>query len=498
MSLFAHVAPLGITCLLDSSHGEPGGGAVRNNTVEDLVVVVPGIMGSRLAVAGREVWSPSPGAVWEVIRTFAGSVRDLGLPKDIGDDHPGDGVEPVGLFGSLHALPGVWPLIAGYDGLLEWLRGTFTLRETTPDAPGNLVEFAYDWRLSCRYNARLLHRRIDEALGRWRASAPGRANAQVRLICHSMGGLVGRYYVECLGGAEVTRTLITLGTPHRGSIGALDSLVSGHRIGGRGPRVGILTDFARSLPSLHQLIPDYACLEGPAGLVYPREVAGGLPGVDPHLMRDAGDFHTEIRTAAEARVEQGGSDQLCLPVVGVRQPTPTTAALDGERLRLCETIEGVEEGGDGRVPRFAAYPAEVSLESAAVGESYATHGALKAHKEVRRDLLKYLSPKPRVWRGAEPAYPMSVRVPDQVPAGEPLTVRAEAATAREGADELAVQALLKGPNRFKQQRTLRNLGDGRYGGRFTDLAPGPYSVTVHAVADDADSGVTVLVLVGDV
>jgi hypothetical protein len=64
---------------------------VRREPVEDLVVVVPGITGSRPAVDGREVWGPSPGAVLRGIATFAGSVRALRLPRDIGDGHPGDG-----------------------------------------------------------------------------------------------------------------------------------------------------------------------------------------------------------------------------------------------------------------------------------------------------------------------------------------------------------------------------------------------------------------------
>ncbi|MFE1880133.1 esterase/lipase family protein [Streptomyces diastatochromogenes] len=466
--------------------------AMRRESVEDLVVVVPGIMGSRLGLGGREVWGPSPGAVWQAVRTFAGSVRELALPKDIGDDHPGDGVVPLGLVRSLHALPGVWPLTDGYDTLLDWLRGGFTLRPAA-----NLVEFAYDWRLSCRHNARLLARRIDEALGRWQASAPGRADARVRLICHSMGGLVGRYYVECLGGAEVTRRLITLGTPHRGSIGALDSLVSGHRLGRRGPRVGLLTGFARSLPSLHQLVPDYACLDGPRGLLKPPEVAGGLPGVDPELLEDAAKFHEDIRDAALARVRRGGSDRLCLPVVGVRQPTPTTAALEGERLRLRDTIEGTDEGGDGRVPRFAAFPVEVALDIETARQAFATHGALKTHAGVREGLFGLLAPAPRVYRGADPAYPLSVRIPEQLPAGEPLPVAVQAVEDRSGADALAVRAELTGPDGIPHRRTLRNLGGGRYAGQFAGLGPGAYRVSVHAAGDTASGTVTALALIGD-
>jgi triacylglycerol lipase len=37
------------------------------------------------------------------------------------------------------------------------------------------------------------------------------------IIGHSKGGLIGRYYVERLGGDARVRTLITLGTPHQGT-----------------------------------------------------------------------------------------------------------------------------------------------------------------------------------------------------------------------------------------------------------------------------------------
>ncbi|KNE80294.1 hypothetical protein ADZ36_22760 [Streptomyces fradiae] len=473
---------------------------MRREPVEDLVVVIPGITGSRLAVDGREMWGPSPGALRRGITTFAGSVKALQLPKDIGDGHPGDGVVPTGLVPSLHAIPGVWPLVDGYSDLLGWLERTFTLRRALPgdrsDTPVNLVEFAYDWRLSCRYNAGRLAVRVDEALGRWRATAPHRADAQVRLVCHSMGGLVGRYWVECLGGADVTRQIITLGTPHRGSIGALESLVNGHRVGWR--LLGAdLTAFSRRLPSIHQLTPDYACLESPGGLRYPRELTTALDGVDPDLLTDACRFHEEIRAAARKRVEQGGSDRLCLPVVGVRQPTPTTAALDDGRLRLIESIEGKNEGGDGRVPRFAAYPAELALDdTATVRSSFANHGAIKGHPGVREDLYNWLAPAPAFYRGSLPAYPLSVRVPDYLSAGEPLRAQAEAATARQGADELSVRATVTAEDgTISASRTLRNLGGGRYDGILRGLAPGAYAVSLHAAGDEPATAVTALTLI---
>ena len=46
------------------------------------------------------------------------------------------------------------------------------------------------------------------------------------IIGHSMGGLIGRYYVKRLGGDRRVKNLITLGTPHNGSPSAYFGIVS--------------------------------------------------------------------------------------------------------------------------------------------------------------------------------------------------------------------------------------------------------------------------------
>ena len=40
---------------------------------------------------------------------------------------------------------------------------------------------------------------------------------RVDLVCHSLGGLVARVYLQQLGGARRVDQCITLGTPHRGT-----------------------------------------------------------------------------------------------------------------------------------------------------------------------------------------------------------------------------------------------------------------------------------------
>ena len=92
--------------------------------------------------------------------------------------------------------------------LLDRLR-SLGYRESARTRPraGNLLPVAYDWRLSCRYNARRLGTIIEPALQRWRDQGGQYADAQVVFVCHSMGGLIARWYIEQCGGAEITRKL---------------------------------------------------------------------------------------------------------------------------------------------------------------------------------------------------------------------------------------------------------------------------------------------------
>jgi len=43
---------------------------------------------------------------------------------------------------------------------------------------------------------------------------------RVHVVGHSMGGLIGRYLVQRLGGDDFVHTLVTLGTPHQGTLPA--------------------------------------------------------------------------------------------------------------------------------------------------------------------------------------------------------------------------------------------------------------------------------------
>src|SRR5688572_23060620 len=106
--------------------------------IRDLVVVLPGILGSTLALNGQMVWEISPGGVMRGIRQFAGKAPKLSLPTDIGDGHPKDGVEPVALMPDLHVLPGIWSAHIGYGQLLGWLGNKFHFVKAPPEDPSKI------------------------------------------------------------------------------------------------------------------------------------------------------------------------------------------------------------------------------------------------------------------------------------------------------------------------------------------------------------------------
>ncbi|MCM2389398.1 esterase/lipase family protein [Streptomyces albipurpureus] len=77
--------------------------------------------------------------------------------------------------------------------------------------------------LTCdiRAAAELLGRHIEEISDRT-------GQSRVDIVGHSLGGLIARYYIQCLGGDLRVRTLVTLGTPHSGTTVA--PLASAHPI----------------------------------------------------------------------------------------------------------------------------------------------------------------------------------------------------------------------------------------------------------------------------
>ncbi len=439
----------------------------------DLVILLPGITGSVLAnKAGKEVWSPSGGAVWRAITSLGNSIEGLELASDDADD----GVTAPRLVPDVTLVPGLVK-IDGYSRIERYLIDQLGLA-----AGRNYFAFAYDWRRDNRVVAKRLESSAADWLKAWRVDS-GNADAKLVLIGHSMGGLVARYFIECLGGWQVTRTLMTLGTPHRGSLNAVGFLENGMKKG-IGPFGLDLSPLLRSLTSVYQLLPIYPCVcSGGAAMQRIAEAAqaGLLSHVNVTRATAARAFHQEIEDAQARNAKQAEYSEhgpTVVPVVGIEQPTAQSVRVDGGKLSLLNSFEGSDQGGDGTVPRASGTPIEMSDVKR---EVYAaeTHGALQNADGTLANLKGVLTRDKidfRKFQRAEDNATLTLEVDDVVLPGVALALRVRPS---EGNPKISVTLTPLAGGAAIDEPLARDAEPGWQQGAF-DLAPGVWRVTVHA------------------
>lgn len=69
------------------------------------------------------------------------------------------------------------------------------------------------WTGDIRAAARQLRRHVEQVCEQ-------AGTDRVHIVGHSLGGMIARYYVQRMGGSAVVDTLVTLGSPHRGTLAA--------------------------------------------------------------------------------------------------------------------------------------------------------------------------------------------------------------------------------------------------------------------------------------
>ena len=341
--------------------------------MRDVIVLLPGITGSVLEKDGREVWAISAGAAMRALLSLGRSVKQLALTEDPPDvDDLGDGVTAPRIMPDTHLIPGLWK-IDGYSKIAARIKAEF---DVTPG--DNFFEFPYDWRRDNRVAARKLARQSHDWLRAWRERS-GNDDAKLILVGHSMGGLVSRYFIECLDGWKDTRMLITFGAPYRGSLNALSFLANG-LTKKLGPITLVdLSALLRSMTSVYQLLPIYPCYEAGGGGLARVAEADGVPNVDRDRAGAALAFHREIESAVDQHLEDEAymKDRHAIhPMVGTFQPTLQSARLSEGRVEMLRTYQGEDQDGDGTVPRVSATPIELSGEAREVFVSE-RHGSLQ-------------------------------------------------------------------------------------------------------------------------
>lgn len=226
-------AAFGVTLLLV-------GGAEALAAPARPVVVIPGILGSRLCEGEELLWGG---------RASYRKFSRLALPLDSDETT----VVPCGIIDEVRIL-GPWTA-EKYEPLLERLEDLGYLQGKS------LFVFDYDWRLSNFHSAHALRRFIEDT--------PELAQKEIDIVAHSMGGVVARIYLDRHGGEDRVNSLITLGTPQWGSLKILDMLLSG--FGGLGNFMAGGADevkrVAFTFPSAFELLPFYdkCCIHGLPG-----------------------------------------------------------------------------------------------------------------------------------------------------------------------------------------------------------------------------------------
>lgn len=348
----------------------------------DLIILIPGIGGSRLERDGKPIYDLSFGALPRLIWNWTGG----GLAFHGGSGKPDDGVVATDLFNN-QLIPGYFG-VDDYDGLVN------TLKSAVRDPVLQFFKFPYDWRASNRWAAEALDAFARPRLHTWQKSGGG-PEAKLWLVCHSMGGLVARYFLEHLGGSDITRRLVTIATPHRGAPKALNALVNGMKFGP--------LDFSaviRSFASTYELLPqapvvkvgnasdgamarvaDFfgmgSLLPLPATAMSATAPSGlaPLPHIDAQRLRDALEFHKAIRGPVVQRMDRGEPSPYKITCLFNRRQRTVQSALwhQSEPLMSDDPATAVASGqnpllyrGDGSVPGPSAIPIEWSTTQDAI------------------------------------------------------------------------------------------------------------------------------------
>ena len=314
------------------------------------VVFVPGIMGSELWLGKERIWPNL-----KLLFKEPEFLKYPGIP----------GIEPRGILQEVVVVPNLIKL-EQYSQL-----GDYLVEDLGYTREKDFFEFAYDWRQDIRLTAKQLSQFID--------ALPVKP---IKLVAHSLGTLVSRYYVERLGGKEKVDKLILMGGPHLGTPAAVSSLLFGPDVLPFGLMGETLRKVISTFYTSYQILPVYACGVDQFGQPYNfMKDDGWLTPEQKSLWLAARDFKRELGLSTSVPT-------TC--IFGYGQKTVDRIKLHrSPEEKITQSVYESKTNGDGSVPENSAI-----LEGADFHPVHQLHGILFVDNDVKMRLRLELIGKP--------------------------------------------------------------------------------------------------------
>jgi pimeloyl-ACP methyl ester carboxylesterase len=289
----------------------------EDNPEKPCVILLPGIMGSHLAVVEDDddrdrIWLDPKSIMFGGIKHLDVAAKSKVVPDGLID--------------------------LAYGDFIDYLRG---------DGGQHVIPFAYDWRLSVKQAAL----RLDEIV----ATRTSVSSAPIRIVAHSMGGLVARTYIaqkrkrwDLLVQKHDAR-LIQLGTPNCGSYVIPRILLGEETI----LRQLAALDLGKDINAWARIVAEFP------GLLEMAPRSGGPDFFKPTTWSKFADIKatpsrdalTAARTTAKELTDVDLSEHPVVYVAGHAASTPILVQDSDGKLRLGETTDG-----DGRVTWQSGIP----------------------------------------------------------------------------------------------------------------------------------------------
>jgi hypothetical protein len=304
----------------------------------DVLVFLPGVLGSELWLGNDKIW---PGSLVEAITGFSEErFKTLLTPDLVAKDIVRTAAGVVGVYSQ-------W--IKALEAISR--KGVRIFREVPETGETKtLFAFAYDWRKDLIQATELFADYLDNVVI---VTVP---NGDIHLVCHSLGGLIARYYLESKNFEHRAaygriKLLATFGTPHNGAPIAFAGAAGLHKTN------FLSLDQSKRLandsryPALFQIFPDNS-----HRFIWSAKMSDRYSTFDTDDSSISAAYTLEAKNMSKWAAFRAGlsgnrpNSVRYFYVIGSRQETLVRFLWDGNSLTKVE----LDEAGDGTVPLAGA------------------------------------------------------------------------------------------------------------------------------------------------